>query len=87
MSKKTILNWKMWLYSLGVSVIGGAAQAGASWMGMMGAEQLGVTELPKLNFKALSVILASSVLINLFLFLKSSPLPKPEEVDEPEVKS
>jgi hypothetical protein len=84
MSKKTILNWWVWLYSLGASVIGGVAQAGAAWMGMVGAEQLGVTELPSLNLKSLGVILLANLLINLFLFLKQSPLPKPEEIEEPD---
>lgn len=83
MSKRVVLNWRVWAYTLAVTVIGGAAQAGASWLGMTGAKAAGV-DVPELNLKALGVILLSAALFNVFIFLAKSPLPKPEEIEQPD---
>lgn len=82
MSKQVVLNWRVWAYTLAVTVIGGAAQAGASWLGMTGAKAAGV-DVPELNLKALGVILLSAAMFNVFIFLAKSPLPKPEEIEDP----
>ncbi len=82
MSKRVILNWKVWVYTLAVTVIGGAATAATSWLGMIGAAAAGV-DVPSLNLKALGVILLSAALFQTFSFLAKSPLPKPEEIEDP----
>lgn len=73
----------LWLRGLGASVIGGSAGAGGSWLGMAAAKSAGI-DVPSLNFKALGVILASSGLTSLFMYLQKSPLPEVvNETDKP----
>ncbi len=63
-----------WLYALAQTVIGGAATAGSSGLGMTAAKAVGL-DVPTLNFKALGLICLSGAVTNLFFFLKASPLP------------
>ena len=64
----------LWLRGLGASVIGGSAGAGGSWLGMAAAKSAGV-DVPVLNLKSLGIILLSSALASLFMYLQKSPLP------------
>lgn len=66
--------FQKWAYALIQTVVGGAATAASSWLGMSGAKELGLN-VPSLNFKALGVIMLSGALTNLFFYLKQSPLP------------
>jgi hypothetical protein len=81
MSKRLTIGWDKWFYSLGVAVIAGVSQSGLAWLGMAGANAAGV-DVPQLNFKALGIMLAVACLSNLFTFLKQSPLPPAEEVED-----
>lgn len=75
------MGWQKWLYSLGVAVIAGTSQSVVAWLGMAGASAAGI-EVPSLNFKALGILMVSACLFNLFTFLKQSPLPPAEEVED-----
>lgn len=75
------MGWQKWLYSLVVAVIAGTSQSVVAWLGMAGASAAGI-EVPTLNFKALGILMISAFLFNLFTFLKQSPLPPAEEVED-----
>lgn len=75
----------LWLRGLGASVIGGSSGAGGSWLGMAAAKSAGI-DVPSLNFKALAVILISSGLTALFMYLQKSPLPEVVSDEQPEEK-
>lgn len=64
----------VWLYSLGASVVGGAATSVTTWLGMIGAEKLGLN-VPSLNWQAMGVICASGAATAFFAYLAKSPLP------------
>ncbi len=76
------MNWQKWRYSLAVAVIAGTSQSVVTWLGLAGAAAVGL-DVPALNFKALGICLVSACLFNLFTFLKQSPLPVAEEVEDP----
>lgn len=69
---------RIWLRGMIAAIIGGAATAGGSWMAINAAGAAGAA-VPVLNWKALGMILAVSGLINLFAYLKQSPLPVSSE--------
>lgn len=68
------LKWDKWFYTLGQTVIGGAASAGAAWLGTVIGNQVDASLQP-MNLKQLGVVLATSTALHLFFFLKQSPLP------------
>lgn len=63
-----------WLYGMCVAVVGGVASTGSAWMGLAMAKSVGL-EVPNLNWKALGMLLLTSTVSNLFMYLKQSPLP------------
>lgn len=63
-----------WLTGIAGAVIGGAATAGSSWMGLLVGREAGLA-VPTLNLKALGTILVCGALTNLFFYLKTSPVP------------
>ena len=67
-------NVSQWLNGIAGAVVGGAATAGSTWLGMLAAKEVGLA-VPTLNFKALGAILITGALSNLFFYLKSSPTP------------
>lgn len=67
-----------WLTGIAGAVIGGAATAGSTWMGLLAAREAGFA-VPTLNFKALGTILVTGALTNLFFYLKTSPVPQRKE--------
>ena len=67
-------DWRVWLDGIGSAIIGGAATAASSWLGMLAAKEVGLA-VPSLNFKALGTILVTGGLTNLFFYLRTSPLP------------
>ena len=75
MSHKTLKRSKRdWWRSLIGSSISAMAGAGSGFLGMNGAHGLGV-DVPMLNWKSLGVLLLTSGLTSVFLYLKQSPLP------------
>lgn len=68
-----------WFRTLFGSAISAMAGAGSGFLGMNGAHGLGI-DVPTLNFKSLGVLLLTSGLASIFLFLKQSPLP-PDDID------
>lgn len=64
----------LWLQGLLAAVIGGAANAGGSWMGLATAKGIGL-EVPVLNWKALGIMMLVGALISGFAYLKQSPIP------------
>lgn len=78
MPKHLKMGWEKWLHSMGVAVIAGTSQSVVAWLGMVGAGAVGV-DVPKLNFKALGILIASACLFNLFTYLQKSPLPEAVE--------
>lgn len=71
------LNWGKWFYGLFGGIIGGAATAGGSWVGITLAKAAGAN-VATLNFNDLKVIMISGGLVAMLSFLKQSPLPPPE---------
>ncbi len=67
-----------WLTGIAGAIIGGAATAGSTWIGLLAAREAGLA-VPTLNFKALGTILVTGALTNLFFYLKASPVPKKRE--------
>lgn len=72
------LDWSHWTYTLAKTVIGGAAGTGAAWLGTLIGNQVDAN-IHVLQLNQLWSVLLSSVLLNLFFFLKQSPLPEDEE--------
>lgn len=72
------LNWSHWLYTLLKTVIGGVAATGSAWLGTLVGNQVD-GNIPVLQFNQLWSVLLSSSILNLFFFLKQSPLPEDED--------
>lgn len=68
------LKIKHWIYALGQTVIGGVAASGAAWMSSLVGAEISQAVDP-INFSQLGWVLLGSTLMNLFFFLKTSPLP------------
>ena len=63
------MKWKVWAYSMGASVIGGAASTAAAMI--VDPKAFNFDDLPKLGKLAIA-----GAVISLVFFLKQSPLPK-----------
>lgn len=72
------LNWTHWIYTLLKTVIGGVAGTASAWLGTLIGNQVD-GNIPVLQFNQLWSVLLSSTLLNLFFFLKQSPLPEDED--------
>lgn len=68
------LNWSHWIYTLLKTVIGGVAGAGSAWLGTLVGSQIN-SDIHALDMRQMGFVLLSSTLLNLFFFLKQSPLP------------
>lgn len=68
------LDWKHWIYALVKTIIGGVASSGGAWMATLVGNQAD-SSIAVLKINQLWAVLLSSTLLNLFFFLKSSPLP------------
>lgn len=79
------LKWSHWLYTLGKTVIGGVASSGAAWLGTLVGNQVDQS-IHVLQLNQLWSVLLSSSLLNLFFFLKQSPLPEDAEAAASEEK-
>lgn len=75
-NKLKSLDWRGWFYSLGASVIGGAANSMAAMLVDPKAFNFG--DLTKLG-----QLFTASAVISLILFLKQSPLPTAEYEKDP----
>lgn len=69
------LDWSHWVYTLLKTVIGGVAGAGSAWLGTLVGSQID-SSIRTLDLRQLGFVLLSSTLLNLFFFLKQSPLPE-----------
>ena len=72
------LNWSHWFYTLLKTVIGGVAATGSAWLGTLIGNQADAA-IPVLQLNQLWSVLLSSTILNLFFFLKDSPLPKDQD--------
>lgn len=68
------LDWSHWFYTLLKTVIGGVAGAGSAWLGTLVGSQID-SDIHALDLRQMGFVLLSSTLLNLFFFLKQSPLP------------
>jgi hypothetical protein len=68
------LKWDKWFYALGQTVIGGVAAAGSAWLGTLIGSQVS-DQIKTLDLKQFGIVILSSAALNLFFFLKQSPLP------------
>ena len=68
------MNTKNWCKNLCAGFIAGAANAGASWLAMIGAQASGVS-VPTLNWRAFLVLLGISGVMHALIFLANQPLP------------
>lgn len=64
----------IWLQGLIAAFVGGAANAGGSWLGLATAKGIGL-EVPQLNWKSLGVMMIVGGLIATFAYLQKSPVP------------
>ena len=71
---KSFKNPHVWLYGLVAAAIGGGATSVSAWIGMVAAQQMGANVVP-VDFNALKIIFISGCVVNLFFYLKQSPLP------------
>lgn len=69
------LDWSHWIYTLLKTVIGGVAGAGSAWLGTLVGSQIN-SNIHALDMRQLGFVMLSSTLLNLFFFLKQSPLPE-----------
>jgi hypothetical protein len=74
--------FRVWISSLGATVIHGTAAAGVATVGVATAKGFGV-DVPQFSLKQLGIVLLSSGLSSLFAFLRASPLPKAEDDTKP----
>lgn len=74
------LDWSHWIYTLLKTVIGGVAGAGSAWLGTLVGSQLN-SDIHALDLRQMGFVLLSSTLLNLFFFLKQSPLPEDSDKD------
>lgn len=72
------LDWSHWLYTLFKTLIGGVAGAGSAWLGTVVGGQID-SDIHALDLRQMGFVLLSSTLLNLFFFLKQSPLPEDNE--------
>lgn len=72
------MDTRAWITEILKALIGGAATAAGSWLGVNGAGAAGFA-VPVLNLKSLGIIMAVGAGTNLFAFLKQSPLPTIKE--------
>jgi hypothetical protein len=68
------LKWDKWFYALGQTTIGGVAAAGSAWLGTLIGSQV-TDQIKALDWKQFGIVIMSSAILNLFFFLKQSPLP------------
>lgn len=68
------MDTRAWIVEILKALIGGAATAAGSWLGVNGAGAIGLA-VPVLNLKSLGIIMGMGAGTNLFAFLKQSPLP------------
>ena len=68
------LKWDRWFYALGQTVVGGVAAAGSAWLGTLVGSQI-TEHISPLDWKQFGIVILSSAVLNLFFFLKQSPLP------------
>ena len=68
------LKWDRWFYALGQTVVGGVAAAGSAWLGTLVGSQI-TEQISPLDWKQFGIVIVSSAVLNLFFFLKQSPLP------------
>lgn len=80
------LKWETWLHGLIGGSIGGAANAGSAWLGLVVAKSSGL-DVPTLNLKSLGVICGTSALLSAFLYLRQSPLPEISSITETTITS
>lgn len=74
------LDWRNWLYGLVSGIIGGAATAGTTWVGMVSASAAGIAGIHTPNLKELGIMMLVSGATFAFAYLKQSPLPAQETV-------
>lgn len=73
------MNFKQWLRKLVSAVIKGGAHAGGAWLGLAVANVSGAN-VPILDYKSLEIIVVTSGMLQLFVFLESNPLPDDDSV-------
>ncbi|MBU6231587.1 hypothetical protein KGP36_02870 [Patescibacteria group bacterium] len=64
-----------WAYTFVGGMIGGGAGAVLISLGLVGANSMGVTDIPKINLHTVGVIFLSGVVSHAMMFLAKSPLP------------
>lgn len=69
---------KMWLRGLIGGMIGGGSNAVIAFLGLAGANAAGV-DVKAMDYKQAGAVFLSGIFISMFLYLKQSPLPPPEE--------
>lgn len=75
------LDWSHWLYTLGKTVIGGAAATVSAYLGTLVGNQM-TADIQVLDWQQVGFVLLFSTIANLVFFLKQSPLPKDLETTE-----
>jgi hypothetical protein len=76
------LDWSHWFYTLLKTVIGGVAATGSTWLGTLVGNQFSA-DIRVLELNQLWSVLLSSTLLNLFFYLKQSPLPEDTDKGSP----
>ena len=77
--------FRVWISNLTRTVIHGVATAGGSFLGVATAKGMGV-DVPQFTIKQLGAVMVAAGLSSLFKFLRTSPLPKPEDDTQPPLK-
>ena len=70
--------WRPWAYTFLVTVISGSANQVLSFLGISGAQALGIN-VPSLNWNSVWVMFCSAAFVHALTYLAKSPLPKDEE--------
>lgn len=65
---------RLWFRGLVGGFISASASAGAGFLGLTGANALGI-DVPVLNWKSLGILLLTSGVASAFAYLSKSPLP------------
>lgn len=79
--KKYILDWQPWLYGLASGAITGSATTALSVLGVSAVDSAGL-QVKQFDLRQIIILILVSGIVGAASYLKQSPLPKEEIIEE-----